>query len=120
MILLPNLVALIKKAALDAVEESKPTNIVYGEVLSVNPLKISISQNLILTNAQLILTRNVVDYELDVTVSWQAEEVLDHTHSINGKKKITIHNGLVIGDKVILLQIQGGQQFIVLDKVVVA
>lgn len=43
---------------------------------------------------------------------------LTHAHDISGRKKITIHHGLKNGDEVILLRMQGGQKYIVLDKVV--
>ena len=39
-----------------------------------------------------------------------------HNHSISGTKKMTIHNGLKLNDNVILLQQQGGNNFVVLDK----
>ena len=41
---------------------------------------------------------------------------LSHNHSISGTKQITIHNGLKLNDNVILLQQQGGNNFVVLDK----
>lgn len=42
---------------------------------------------------------------------------LSHTRSYAGKKKYTVHLGLKKGEKVILLRCDGGQQFIVLDRV---
>jgi len=58
---LPNLIESMKKAALDAVETSKPCVVVFGKVTSTSPLKINVEQKLTLTDAQLILTRNVTD-----------------------------------------------------------
>lgn len=40
-----------------------------------------------------------------------------HNHDIVGRKKIRIHNGLSLGDKVILMGQQGGQKYIVLDRI---
>lgn len=138
------LVALLKKAALDAVEASKPVNVYFGEVLSTSPLKINVEQKMILGEKQLILSRNVTDFTTTVTVvDWQTESSLSththtvqgsdgngdsidittgvknlaHAHKITGKKKITIHNGLVVGDEVILLRQQEGQKFVVLDRI---
>ncbi|AZK48787.1 DUF2577 domain-containing protein [Paenibacillus lentus] len=96
---------LIKRAALEAMLESKPTSIVFGTVTSVEPLKITVEQKLTLSIAQLILTNNVRDYEVEMTVEHRTE-------------KYKIHNALDIGDEVILLQIQGGQRYIVLEKVI--
>lgn len=40
-----------------------------------------------------------------------------HHHEIKGRKKIIIHNGLTLGERVILLRKRGGQDYIVLDRV---
>ena len=40
-----------------------------------------------------------------------------HHHDIKGRKKITIHNGLTVGEKVLLLRTQGGQNYVVIDRV---
>ena len=73
-----------------------------------------------LGSAQLILTRNVTDYETEITVNWTTEKASEpeHEHDLKGKKKIKIHNGLATGDEVILLKKKGGQKYLILDKVV--
>lgn len=40
-----------------------------------------------------------------------------HDHKISGKKEITLHNALSVGEKVMLLRQQGGQNYIVLDRI---
>lgn len=45
---------------------------------------------------------------------------LAHTHAFVGKKKHTVHLGLNAGEKVILLRCDGGQRFILLDRVEVS
>lgn len=120
------LVKLIKKAALDAIEASKPVNVFYGKVTSISPLKINVEQKLILGKAQLVLTRNVTDFDTYVSVDWNTgytnggtddEAFSSHRHSVSGKKKITIHNALAVNDEVILVRQQGGQKYIVLDRI---
>lgn len=122
-----DLLFIIKKAAREAVEASQPCNFLFGKVIGVKPLKISVEQKMILGTAQLVLTRNVTDFKTKVTVDWTSETTSggsgesafsSHTHSISGKKEITIHNDLQIGDEVILLKQKGGQKFLVLDRVV--
>ena len=39
-----------------------------------------------------------------------------HRHAI-GKIEITVHNGLVVGDEVILIRQQDGQKYVVVDKI---
>jgi hypothetical protein len=56
--LLPDAVEFVKtmkKAAVEAVEATKPVHILLGEVLSVSPLKISVDQKMILDESLLIL-----------------------------------------------------------------
>lgn len=42
---------------------------------------------------------------------------LKHSHDIVGKKKITIHNALEVGDEVILIRQQEGQKYVVIDRI---
>lgn len=100
-----DLLIVIKKAAKDAIEASQPCNFLFGKVVSVKPLKISVEQKMTLGTAQLVLTRNVTDFKTKITVD-------------DKNTQITIHNGLQTGDEVILLKQKGGQKYLVLDRVV--
>jgi len=71
---LPNPVDVIKQAAMEAQESSKPVNILFGTVLSASPLKIQVDQKSIYTSKMLILTRNVTDFEVDMTVNHTTED----------------------------------------------
>jgi hypothetical protein len=115
---LMKLVDLIKSTALKAFEASNPVNILFGTVSSANPLEIEIHQKLKLTEEFLVLSERVTRYEVD----------LEHDHSnsagtttkalSNLLTKTPIRTGLKNGDRVVLLRVQGGHQFVVLDKVV--
>ena len=116
----------IKMAAMKAVDASHPSDFVFGKVTGVSPLKVTIEQKLTLGSAQLILTRNVTDYTVPISLDWLTESksggsgessFSSHNHSVSGTKTITIHNGLKIGDEVILLKKKGGQKYLILDKV---
>lgn len=120
------LVKLIKRAAVEAVNAGKPVEICFGKVTSNSPLKILVDQKMTLGKSQLVLARNVTDFETEVTVDWLTENksggsgdssFASHNHPIKGKKKITVHNGLVVGDEVILFRQQGGQKYIVVDRI---
>lgn len=141
---------LIKEIAVKAINANKPTSIYYGTVISISPLKVQISSNLILTEEFLIVPMSLTDYTVQVSMNWSTENAnIDHTHNVEytdkytvsgdtdnkttvtkqmnsnkthshaltGVKEITIYNSLKIGDKVILTQVQGGQEFIINDKV---
>ena len=133
----------MKRAARDEREASKPVNVYFGEVVSKSPLKINVEQKMLLSEKQLILTRNVTDFVTMVTINWESEKEKQkhrhdisaqteegdslngktetqsetHTHTITGQKQITIHNGLDVGDEVILIRQQEGQKFVVLDRI---
>lgn len=121
----------IKRAAVDAVNAAKPVEICFGRVISASPLQILVDQKLTLGRSQLVLCRNVTEHEICIT----GDNVKDyhytgvfpgdvmkeplgspHVHAI-GKIKITVHNGLAVGDEVLLLRQQGGQKYIVADRI---
>ena len=59
-----------------------------------------------------------IENEVNSNISIEQKNInLSHNHTITGTKSLTIHNALKVGDKVILIQVQGGQRYIVLDKV---
>lgn len=128
------LVRAVKQAAVDAVRAENPMGICYGTVVSTAPLKIMVDQKKTLTEAQLILTNQVRDFTLEMTVDHQTETVshghpvidtytgggtasaVDHAHPYKGRKVFRVHRALKMGEKVILLRCDGGQKFIVLDR----
>ena len=128
-----DLVKLIKKAAVEAVKASSPANMIFGKVISEVPLKIKVDQKLILTSAQLVLSRNVTDYEIEMEPSLneapyfhETEEMSGgsgdalfaaHKHKYQGRKKFLVYNALKNGEEVILMQIAGGQKYIVIDRI---
>lgn len=114
---MPNLVELIKQASAQAIEASKPTGILYGEVISVSPLRIRIDQKLILEAAHLTLTSLVSDFDVSMSLNHMTEDTDGHMHEYKGIKSFTIQLGLEVGEKVMLIRKQGGQEFIVLDRV---
>ncbi|MDP4153685.1 MAG: DUF2577 domain-containing protein [Bacillota bacterium] len=112
MILLPDLVQLIKKAAVEAVENAMPAGVYFGEVMSASPLKISLDQKMVLTDRDLILTTLVKDLHFSVT-GYDVNVIANS----GATGDYMLHLALAKGDKVILVRAQGGQKFVVLDKV---
>lgn len=79
---------IIRKASLGAVSNTNPMAALYGNVLSVNPLEISVEQRFSLPASALVIPETIMKL------------------------------GLQSGDRVLLLRIQGGQSYVVLDRVV--
>lgn len=103
---MPNLVQVIKKAAIDAVEASKPSRFVYGEITSVDPLIVRVEQKMLLSKEFLVLPERLTDHEIELSTA--GSDLI----------KYVWHNALKLGDKVVLLQQKGGQRFLVLDRLV--
>lgn len=97
------LIQLIKKAAQEAVNAQKPMCFFYGIVISETPLQITIDQRLTLTEEFLDIPTYFTDHEVTI--------------ELNGiEQKYQVKNALKVGDKVTLLQQQGGQKFLILDR----
>lgn len=125
----------IKKAALQAVLETMPSGVYFGTVVSSAPLSINVEQKMTLTESQLVLSTLVQDFTVNMSVNHSTNnhththDITDtysgggsassetHNHSYTGTKAFTVHLKLSAGEKVILLRVQGGQKFIVLDRV---
>lgn len=128
----PSLGQSMREIAKRTQQGSAPMQVSFGVVVSTSPLQIRIDQKIVLSDEFLILTNAVKDHAVDITVSWQTVEnthkhgngnqgkptdETTHKHDIKGRKKIIIHNGLTVGEKVILLRQHGGQKYVVIDRV---
>ena len=125
----------VKRASVEAVNAGKPFALVFGKVLSVSPLTVEVDQKLKLTEAQLILTNAVRDFTVNMTVDHETEAVshghpvvdtytgggsataVNHSHPYAGTKSFRVHLALKTGEQVLLLRADGGQKFIILDRV---
>lgn len=96
-----SLVDLIKQASLGAVEAANPVAVLFGTVTKTNPLEVNVDQRFTLTNEFLIVPEQLTEYRV----------------TINGQN-IIIRRGLQTGDKVLLLRMQGGHRYVILDRVV--
>lgn len=119
---LPNVLKSIVKKTVGSMNLS---NFVLGEVVSEKPLVIRVGKNE-LDEDYLILSDNVRDFEVDIEVNHITEnraggggyaEFAGHNHGYKGRKKIIIYNGLKVGEKVVMIQQEGGQLFYVANRV---
>ncbi len=101
---------MVKKITQDTMNQASLVQFMYGTVTSTSPLEINIEQRLTLQEDFLFLTNNVIDHEVYMTTE---NEIGNET-----KKLYKVHHGLIVGDQVMLMRMQGGQQYIVLNKLV--
>ncbi|MDO4268688.1 MAG: DUF2577 family protein [Eubacteriales bacterium] len=124
-----DLVKSIQKAAVAAVQASKPAEITHGTILSVDPLKIQVDQKTVLGQMQLDRGESMQEYEAEIELEIEELE-LDLELEIEGesaaakakgegkmKGMIRIRRGLDVGSEVILMRQQGGQKYVMYDKV---
>lgn len=128
----PKLTDLIKLVTAGVINSMQLPEVYIGKVVSENPLSIRLSADNILPAKYLILTNAVKDHKVDIEVSWYTDEnkhkhgngnegqdttEVTHKHAIKGRKEITVYNGLTEGEKVLLLRVQGGQNYVVVDRI---
>ena len=83
-----NLVQLVKRIAIEAVNASKPCDYIIGTVTKENPLEIKISQSITIDEDFLCLIQSIIE------------------------------NPLKQGEKVLMFRKAGGQEYVVIDRVV--
>lgn len=103
------LIDIIKRAALDVMDNSQMSDIRLGEVTSVSPLAVKLTHQLTVPSSILVVPEHLTDRTIKITV--HNEDGTDEN------KEITIRNALVIGDRVALLRKQGGQLYFILDRI---
>jgi hypothetical protein len=121
------LLDIMKRAAIDANEASQPTDLRFGMVTSTSPLKVTVTNQMVIPESLLIVPEKLTDYTIDVTpLDWVTgnrsggggdSAFSSHNHDITGRKQMIIHNALKVGDKVVLIRKQGGQAFYILDRI---
>lgn len=92
---------IIKKASLGAVGNTNPVAFSYGTVTEVVPLQIQVDQRFILSGNSLVLPESVTESKIE----------------LDGRE-IVLRRGLEEGDRVLMVRMQGGQSYIVLDRLV--
>lgn len=89
-------------------KDSDYADVVYGEVTSDKPLKVQLSNNMVIDDNFIVLGRNVGKHK----VSGKGE--------VNGQKisfkGLEIDNSLKKGDKVTMIRMDGGQQFYLFER----
>lgn len=129
------MIDVIKEVIEKLLERKKMTKLEFGIVESVKPLTVRIDAKKLLQEEDLILSHLVKDYYVDITVQHSTDSIygswdtshshpdagsntipVDHEHEYKGRKKILIHNGLLKGEKVVMVRQEGGQLYYILDR----
>jgi len=105
----------MKRIVKDYIGAQQLADVLFGTVTKATPLEVMVDDKTKLTGAFLIVPEHMTKYEIDV----------QHTHAYSGgttapalPQKLLIRRGLEVGDKVVLVQAQGGSQYVVTGRVV--
>lgn len=112
------LAKVLKSSAVSAVESNKPVTVTFGKVISIAPLRIEVDQKLVLSENQLIVPERFIDRTIEVVPNFSESAFPKLSPNLNQPQKPVIRNSLQMGDKVILLRMQGGQMYLVIDRIV--
>ncbi|MBQ6554787.1 MAG: DUF2577 domain-containing protein [Firmicutes bacterium] len=86
---------LIKQLAVDAVNAQKPADIVFGSVISTQPLRIRTDQKIVLEENCLILCRSVTEHYVDMSIAATTDESvgydISHRHGYSGETALSEH-----------------------------
>jgi hypothetical protein len=94
----------MKRIVLRAVEDGDPCDMVFGTVTKLSPLAIQIDQKTVLFGDQLLVPERLTDHVEQMSIP----EL--------GEVSVTVKSGLRSGQRVLLLQRRGGQQYAVIDR----
>ena len=128
------LLNVIKEAAAGLMNDADLSDVCFGTVTSSSPLKVNVEQKFTIGSENLIVPQHLTNYSVNVTIDWQTnQDTYTHKHNvegtdssedtrsykigISGTKKMTINNSLKSGDSVILVKQQGGQKYLIIDRV---
>ena len=105
MVNVDNLFSEIQQIAHNTLSAEQFLELCFGVVQGVDPLAIFVDQRLVLHKKQLLLVSSVCNQEIEMDDGV-------------AKKMYSVKTALVVGDKVLLLRMQGGQKYVVLSKLI--
>ena len=100
------LIDVIKRAAIEAMNNAQLCDLRFGKVIAVSPLKVQVTNQFTIPESLLIVPKHLTDYEVEVEGDW-----------IGGIKTMKINNALKVDDKIVLLRKTGGQSYFILDRI---
>lgn len=97
---MPNLLETIQEIIKNTNNSLQLADVLFGTVTSASPLKIQVEQKLELTEEFLVLTKNVVDYTVNVTLNgWNTESAsLSNSHTHTGSVDVSVSSEISPND----------------------
>lgn len=114
------LTQIIKQIAVDAIETKKPLDVLIGNIISVEPLKINLSQFIDIKEDMMVVPSEYKEHEEKIIIPEQKINLLDENeeekeYTIKEQEiNIKIPTKLELGMPVYLLRFSEGQKFYLL------
>ena len=115
------LTQIIKQIAVNAIETQKPLDVVIGNIISVEPLKINLSQFIDIKEDMVVIPSEYKEQEGKIIIKAQKINLLDENeeekeYTIKEQEiTIKIQSKLKVGMSVYLLRFNKGQKFYLLN-----
>ncbi|RHW49726.1 hypothetical protein DS831_06070 [Bombilactobacillus bombi] len=102
-------------------KQSDYTDLVYGRVISAEPLKIQLSNQIILTESFLVLSKYVTKYKLKGKLTVKShtdtiDKITGNRPTLTEDVEFEVDETLKVGDWVSMIRADGGQQFYVFER----
>lgn len=95
-------------------KDSDYADVVYGVVTSTDPLKVQLSNNMVIDDNFIVLGKHIGKFKLPGKATINGSEVIK-TEKITFKD-MEFDNSLKKNDKVTMIRMDGGQQFYLFEK----
>lgn len=115
-----DLVRAVQQVSTGASQAGYPADVMSGTVVAAKPLKIQVEQRFEISSDMIILPERLTDHEVKITLEKEHTEKAgepEHQHELSGDITVKVHGALKQGDRVVVIRQQGGQKFLVIDKV---
>lgn len=115
------LTQIIKQIAVDAIETKKPLDVVIGNIISIEPLKINLSQFVDIKENMIVVPSEYKEHEEKIIIPEQKINLFDENEEEKEytikEQEITINipTKLKVGMSVYLLRFNKGQKFYMLN-----
>lgn len=77
------MIEIMKVAAMDAIENSKPCDLRFGTVCSIEPLKIQVASDFIIPESLLIVPQYLTDYTVDTSLGMDSSSSSGNSMEVN-------------------------------------
>lgn len=94
----------LRSISIQAVEAGRPADVCQGTVTSARPLMVQLDQKTTLNASQLLVPQHLTDHAVQM--------VLPEL----GEAAVAVKSGLKVGDKVLMIQKKGAQQYLVVGR----